>query len=151
MVPEDAANQQIANGFNLDPALDATRFHVCRYPGGWLKVLAEFEQSHADALRKFTRRHLVLLIDFDGKVEERTAQFKSAFPPGVADRAYVLGSRDDPESLRTNTRLKFEGIGKALAGECASRVPSLWSHELLKHNEPELKRLMDAVSPFLFT
>lgn len=40
VVPEDAANQQIANGFNLDPALDATRFHVGRYPGGWLKVLA---------------------------------------------------------------------------------------------------------------
>ncbi len=151
VVPEDDANRQIANGFNLHPALADTRFHVGKYPGGWLKVLAEFEQSHAVALRKFTLRHLVLLIDFDGKVEERAFKFKSAIPSDVADRVYVLGARDDPESLRTNTGLKFEGIGKALAGECASREPMLWSHELLKHNEQELKRLMDAVRPFLFT
>jgi hypothetical protein len=151
VVPEDDANRQIANGFNLHPTLDATRVHVGRHPGGWLKVLAEFEQLHVDTLRKFTQRHLVLLIDFDGKGEERTAQFKSAFPLGVADRVYVLGARDDPESLRTHTGLKFEGIGKALAGGCASGEPGLWSHDLLKHNEQERKRLMDAVKPFLFT
>jgi len=151
VVPEDAANHDIANGFNLEPALDATRFHVRKYPGGWHKVLMEFEQLHVDALRKFTLRHLVLLIDFDDRVDERTAQFKSAFPPGVADRVYVLGTRNEPESLRTNTKLTFENIGKELAGACASRETGLWSHELLKHNAQELKRLMDAVRPFLFT
>lgn len=151
VVPEDDANRQIANGFNLHPALNDKCFGIGKSSGGWLKVLLELEQVHAKALRTITLRHLVLLIDFDSKVDERAAKFKAATPPDVADRVYLLGTRSEPESLRTNTGLKYESIGKALADECASREPGLWSHELLKHNEHELKRLMAAVKPFLFT
>jgi hypothetical protein len=151
VVPEDDADQQIANGFNLEPALNVNRFHVGRYPGGWPKVRAELEQRHVGTLRKFTLQHLVLLIDFDGKVEERTAQFKAAIPPDVAERVYVLGARDKPESLRKKTSLTYEGIGKALAGACASRELGLWSHEMLGHNAQDLKRLMTSVRSFLFT
>ena len=91
VVPEDDANRQLANGFYLHADLDDTRFHISKAPGGWLKVLLEFEQVHAKALRTFTLRHLVLLIDFDGKVDERAAKFKAAIPADVADRVYLLG------------------------------------------------------------
>jgi hypothetical protein len=45
----------------------------------------------------------------------------------------------------------FEEIGESLARDCADHKNETWGHELLKHNEKELKRMILSVKPFLFT
>lgn len=150
VVPEDDATRQLANGFLLHPSVDGTCIDIRQAPGGWSKVLTDFETTHIADLRKYPSRHLVLLIDFDDQVEDRTRLFRDRFPRDVASRVYVIGSRSEPEPLRKTIGQPFEKIGEALAESCAEGFPGPWAHELLKHNEAELVRLIADVKPFLF-
>jgi hypothetical protein len=43
-----------------------------------------------------------------------------------------------------------EDIGEALSQDCSNNTQKAWGHEMLKHNEAELKRLIKFVKPFLF-
>jgi len=151
VVPEDDANRQLANGFLLHPALNDTCIEIRPASGGWLRVLQEFVSDHVSDLRKYPLRHLVLLIDFDEKVETRTERFRNEFPDDVSGRVYVLGTRDEPEPLRRALGQSLERIGEALAGSCADGNPELWNHELLNHNQAELDRLTENVKPILFS
>jgi hypothetical protein len=45
----------------------------------------------------------------------------------------------------------LEDIGRSLADACYNGVDGDWTHDDLKHNEPERKRLLEAVRPFLFS
>lgn len=150
VVPEDDANRQLVNGFCLHPALNGTCIDVRPASGGWLRVLADFEQMHASKLREFPLRHLVLMIDFDDKVDERSAMIKGKIPADVADRVYVLGLRGEPEPFRKHMGKSLEKLGEDLAAACTSSLPGLWAHDLLKHNHEELVRLTNTVKPFLF-
>ncbi len=150
VIPEDGANRQLANGFALVPGLNSTCIDVRPEAGGWPKVLSDFKSVHEAGLRKYPLRHLVLLIDFDDAVEERTRRFKTEFPPDVADRVYLLGARSEPEPLRKACGLSLERIGTGLANTCVDGTPGLWEHDLLVHNQSELDRLTASVKPFLF-
>lgn len=150
VLPEDERNRELANGFLLDPGVRHRMVQVLPKAGGWLKVLAAFEENHVFGLRKFPDRHLVLLIDFDEQVEERLERFRTAFPAEVADRVFILGSLDEPEPLRKAVGRSLESIGQALALACADGEPGLWSHPMLAHNQGELDRLTHKVKPFLF-
>lgn len=90
VLPEDDANRQIINGFLLDPSLNQRAIQPLPIAGGWGKVRDDLSASQADQLRKYPKRHLVLLIDFDGQVAERTQSFQEAIPDDVRDRVYVL-------------------------------------------------------------
>jgi hypothetical protein len=46
--------------------------------------------------------------------------------------------------------MSFERIGEALSRDCSDNTRTVWGHELLKHNESELERLILNVKPFLF-
>lgn len=150
VVPEDDANRQLANGFLLHPSLDGTCIDIRPPSRGWVNVLKEFEAIHINGLRSYVLRHLVLLIDFDEQVENRTKHFRDQFPSDVSERVYVLGARGEPESLRRNLGWSLEKIGNALAEACADGNTDLWSNELLRHNEAELARLTAGVKLFLF-
>ena len=150
VLPEDDADRQIANGFLLDPSINLRNIQVLTPAGGWEKVLDSFVEHHAAALRKWPARHLVLLIDFDGRIEERTAHFVSQFPADVQDRVYLLGTRSEPEPLRRQCGDSLENIGKALAAECCRDETDLWAHALLAHNAAERARLNANVKFFLF-
>ncbi|NER94023.1 MAG: hypothetical protein F6J86_09315 [Symploca sp. SIO1B1] len=71
--------------------------------------------------------------------------------PDLQKRVFVLGVLSEPEKLKTAlNQMTYEEIGKALANDCYYNTSELWGHELLKHNKPELARMIDSVKPFLF-
>ena len=150
VVPEDDANRQLANGFLLHPRLDLTAIDVRPAPGGWPKVLEAMERIHTRELRKYTLRQLILLVDFDGKGDARAAHFRAAFPSDVQGRIYVLGVRDEPESMRADLGIRFEDVGRRLADACDNDEDGLWGNEHLLHNRAELLRLSANVKPILF-
>ena len=150
VLPEDDANRQIATGFLLDPSLKLRNIRVLTPSGGWGKVLDNFVNDHITGLRKYPHRHLVLLIDFDDRVDARHAQFLTHFPDDVRDRIFLLGTSSEPEPLRKKCGVSLEVIGKKLAAECYRDETNLWAHELLAHNEPERQRLNAKVKFILF-
>ena len=150
VLPEDDANRQIANGFLLDPSIKPRNIRVLQPAGGWGKVLDSFLNDHIAELRRWSQRHLVLLIDFDDHVEERTQQFVNHFPEDVRDRVFLLGTKGEPEPLRKQCGNSLEDIGTALAGECYHEETTLWNHQLLAHNAAERTRLNAKVKSILF-
>lgn len=151
VVPEDDANRQLANGFLLHPSVVVTCIDIRRPAGGWARVLDEFSAVHISDLRKYTDRHLVLLIDFDGQVTQRTQLFRDRCPRDVSGRVYLLGRRDEPEPFRKMVGQPLEKIGTCLAGACADGWPGMWRHAQLTDNGAELARLKMCVKPFLFS
>ncbi|MDZ7812931.1 MAG: hypothetical protein U5L74_07375 [Ideonella sp.] len=147
---EDRADEKIANGFLLDPSVKQRNIQVLRPSGGWSKVLDSFLKDHVAGLRKWAGRHLVLLIDFDGKIESRTERFASQFPEDVRDRVFLLGTRGEPEQLRKQYGDSLEKAGKQLAGECYREETDLWNHALLAHNLAERARLNAKVRSIIF-
>lgn len=150
VLPEDDANRQIANGFLIDPSIKQRNIQVLPPAGGWGKVLDSFKKDHAEKLRKFKERHLVLLIDFDDHVAERQQQFLESFPEDIRGRVFLLGTLSEPEPLRKECGDSLENIGKNLATECFHNKDGLWSHPQLAHNAEERKRLNDKVKSILF-
>lgn len=151
VVPEDDANRQLANGFLLQSSsMDHRVIYICPIANGWRKILDSLENTHIEDLIRYPLRHLVLLFDFDNKVEERTKMFHEKIPQNVLDRVYLLGTSDEPEKLRTTLGNSLEKIGKDLSTSCEHSDTELWSNPMLKHNEAELERLVKSVKPFLF-
>lgn len=150
VLPEDDANRQMVNGFLLAPSLNARAIQVLLVADGWVNVFERFKTSHIGPLRKYPDRHLVLLIDFDGQVEDRMTRFQQTCPDDVRDRVYLLGVRDEPEPLRKDCGVSLEKIGERLGQACADGEEGLWAHTMLAHNQAELNRLIANVKPFLF-
>jgi hypothetical protein len=150
VLPEDDANRQIVNGFLLDPSLNERAIQVLPIAGGWAKVRDDFVAYQVPQLRKYPKRHLVLLIDFDGLVNDRMQLFQQVCPTDVRDRVYLLGTQDEPEPLRKDCGASLEKIGEQLGQACATGEPGLWTHVMLAHNQAELNRLIQSVKPFLF-
>ena len=149
VLPEDDANRQIANGFSLSSNLDRRRIQVLPPPGGWRKVIAEFENNYVSAMRKYTETRVMLLIDFDDR-ENRLSYVQSKIPDDLKERVFILGVQSEPENLKRDTKKTFEKIGQALAKDCVNNTNELWGHDLLKHNQAELDRAIADVKPFLF-
>ncbi len=45
----------------------------------------------------------------------------------------------------------LEHIGETLAEDCPDKQNPLWNDDMLKHNAPELERLLESVRHFLFS
>jgi hypothetical protein len=63
VLPEDDANRQLANGFDLN--ISSRQFQVLAPSGGWARVRDCFVSDHVSDMRKNPDRFMVLLIDFD--------------------------------------------------------------------------------------
>ncbi len=150
VLPEDDANGQMANGFQLDPLLDTRRIQILEEAGGWREVLNRFTQDHVAEMTRYGNRFMVLLIDFDGR-EDRLNEAMSTIPVSLRERVFVLGAWNEPEDLRTNLGCSYERIGAALAKDCRENTAEMWSHTLLRHNSVELERLRIQVRPLLFS
>jgi hypothetical protein len=149
VLPEDDANIQLANGFHLNVAWNKYRqMQVLKAGGGWLEVLNAFETEHLRQMEHCTNRFLVLLIDFDGKLD-RFDNAKERIPETVADRVFILGVLTEPEELRAALG-DYETIGRAMADDCRDGTDVIWSHELLRHNVTELNRLRRLIRQVLF-
>ncbi|NER36573.1 MAG: hypothetical protein F6J93_21745 [Oscillatoria sp. SIO1A7] len=149
VLPEDDANRQIANGFILHPNVNARSIQVLPPSGGWRKVLEDFRNVHAPEMQSLSNRMILLVIDFD-RDEDRLTYIERQIPEGIRNRVFVLGVISEPESLRSDIQKSWEGIGEALAKDCADRTNELWGHDLLKHNQTELERMTSLVKPYLF-
>ena len=149
VLPEDRANEQLVNGFLLDPSLDANSIQVLRPVGGWSRVIEKFEQTHIAEMNRYPLRHMILLVDFD-QVHDRLAKVQDSIPDYLKDRVFVLGVWSQPENLRALLQKKYEEIGITLAEECQSESLTTWNHDLLKHNSGELIRMNAIIKPILF-
>ncbi len=148
VLPEDDANRQLANGFQLHLSVEARKMQVLEEAGGWQKVIDLFKSDHIHLLLRNEQRHMVLLVDFDENAN-RIAVLKSEIPEPLRERVFVLGVWSEPENLKRELGA-CESIGLALARECQENIRLTWSHELLRHNSEELNRLTKRVRPFLF-
>jgi hypothetical protein len=147
VLPEDDANRQLANGFDLN--LSSRQFRVLEVAGGWARVRDIFVSDHVIPMRNNPSRFMVLLIDFDDDLD-RLETIKSDIPADLTDRVFVVGTRSNPEALRKAGLGPYEAIGSSLANDCRDGTQTIWAHELLRHNEDELARLREAVCGFLF-
>ncbi len=157
VLPEDRANEEIVNGFNNFLDLYSRAIQIERPAGGWEKVVDKFKEDHVSLMRKFPKRMMVLLIDFDLR-EDRLTYVKDEIPEALQDRVFILGVLSEPDDLkRIKKRFesigtgKLEEIGETLAKDCSNdNTNGLWEHDLLKHNKDELDRMILSVKPFLF-
>src|ERR1035437_387678 len=150
VLPEDDANGQLANGFQLDQSLDTRRMQILEEAGGWREVLNRFREDHVKEMDRYASRFMVLLIDFDGR-EDRLNEARAAIPDHLKERVFVLGAWNEPEDLRINLGCSYEDIGSALAKDCRDNAELTWAHNLLCHNAGELERLRIHVRPILFS
>ena len=148
-MPEDRANEEIANGFIQISSINNGTIKIERPAGGWKKVLKRFKEEHIAVMRQYTKTKVVLLIDFDQK-EGRLSYVNSQIPDDLKERVFVLGVLSNPEDLRNDIGKNFEGIGEDLANNCSDNTNDSWEHKLLKHNRIELDRMIVSVRPFLF-
>jgi len=149
VLPEDDANRQLANGFQLDPLLDTRRMQILEEAGGWREVLDRFTAHHLKEMERYADRFMVLLIDFDGK-KDRLNTVKAEIPEHLKERVFVLGAWRDPEELRQNLG-SYETIGLAMAKDCRNGTEETWAHNLLCHNAGELECLRKHVRPILIS
>lgn len=150
VLPEDRANASIANGFALHPLLKGARYTILPEAGGWIKALEKFREVHVPAMLRNTERVLVLLIDFDEKLD-RFDKALEYVPTELRDRVFVLGVWSEPEKLKAElNRSTLEGIGTRIARACNGEPEEIWAHQLLKHNEEERQRFQRQLGGFLF-
>jgi hypothetical protein len=149
VLPEDDANRQVANGFELDPCLSTRKIQVLEVTGGWAEVLNCFTSDHVAQMQLYPTRIVVLLIDFDGK-EERLHSAKTRIPQLLSNRVFIFGAWTEPEDLRKAGLNSYEAIGLALAKDCREGTDAIWGHKLLRHNVAELNRFRKTVCPILF-
>jgi hypothetical protein len=119
--------------------------------GGWGNVLKTFEDEYIQTSRNYPQAHVVMLIDFDGHINQRQEQFQNAIPNDIRDRVFVVGSSQNPETLRQALQISFEDIGRTLANDCDARTAGNWNHAQLQHNDSDRQRLVQIVRPFLFS
>jgi hypothetical protein len=150
VLPEDDANRQIANGFILNSNINQRAIQVLPPAGGWQKTIDAFIKNHAPTMRQFLERRMVLLIDFDQK-DNRFEYVTGQIPEDLSERVFILGVQSEPENLRKSLQKSYENIGESLAVDCVENSNQFWEHELLKHNQPELERMISDIKPYLFT
>lgn len=150
VLPEDDANRQIANGFLLHHQLNSRAVQVLPVLGGWKSVVDDFTDNHVSELRRYDRRLLLMLVDFDERSDKRLSDIKAKIPDDLIDRVFVLGSMSEPEDLKRELKMSLENIGVELSNDCAENTMTIWSHPLLVHNLAELERLNMHVKPVVF-
>ncbi|MEG4912722.1 hypothetical protein [Microcoleus sp. B7-D4] len=149
VLPEDDANRQIVIGFINDLNVDNSVIQVVPIADGWKKAVEQLTNDYEPGMRKYLKRRIVLIIDFD-KNENRFSYVDRHIPEDLKERVFVLGVQSNPEKLKSDIKKSFEEIGKALAQDCSDNTYKLWGHELLTHNKTELERMASSVKPFLF-
>lgn len=144
VIPEDDANRQIMEGFRNHLSIAPRKIHVENVAGGWQKALESFQDEHAPLMRKYDKRQVLIMIDFD-EVGNRLARAKEYIPEDLRDRVFVLGSSSNPEKLSSALKLKKEEVGTELAQACVTDSGEIWDNPLLSHNQSELARMKSGI------
>ncbi|MHB1558778.1 MAG: hypothetical protein ACYC61_15095 [Isosphaeraceae bacterium] len=123
VIPEDEADREIADGFVNNQRVDDRRIQVMPVARGWPNVLTTFQDEYIPRLRKYPLGHVVMLVDFDDRGNDRMARFRQVIPDDLGGRVFVVGSSMNPEALKDALKLSAEKIGWQLAEDCAQGVP----------------------------
>jgi hypothetical protein len=150
VLPEDDANRQLANGFVEHLNINHRAIQILPEARGWENALDELEKNYSSRIQKYPDCIFVLMIDFDNS-QSRLQYAKGRVPQGIEERVFILGVFSAPEKLRKALSLSFEKIGETLADECVNERQTLWTHQLLEHNQDELIRIAAVINSFLFT
>lgn len=166
VLAEDANTSQLAEGFIQHYAVNEHRCRIHKYAKGWKDAAGVASALHLD---RNAEDYVVLVVDFDrddpsAEIEQGVARRISMIKKLVAgnvhpDRLFILGARSETESFKVamhkyfkNGSLTYEGIGEALAEECADHQKRVgaWGDDELVHNMDEIQKLEQTVKPFLF-
>lgn len=150
VIPEDDADRQFADGFELDSRLKPLAMQVMPVEGGWKKVIEKILADYVPKVRSNLHTHVLGIIDCD-EHPDRIVEQLSQFPEDVRDRIFLLGTLDDPQAFKRAVKLPFEKIGISLADECFQQEFSLWRHEHLAHIHEEIARAAATLRPILFS
>ncbi len=150
VIPEDHADEQIANGFVLHDQVKSPQIQILPCTGGWSSVLEKFVKEYVTHLRNHKNGYVIMLIDFDLEYETRRKHFEEKVPDDLKNRVFVVGPKDEPEVLKKALGGSLEDIGESLAEDCFKRTSDVWGHDHLNHNEPDLQRLLQSVRPIIF-
>jgi len=150
LIPEDRRNEQLANGFVNHYKVDVRRLDVMPVAGGWSHVLKIFEDEYTQRLRENPSDHVVMLIDYDGNYDNRRKKFEDAIPDDLKQRVFVVGSKVTPEAMKKVMAKDYEQIGLLLADDCFDGTETTWSHDHLKHNDPDRLQMVNIIRPILF-
>ncbi len=157
VIPEDEQWRQVVNGFLQEVSVNRNSLQVLPKAGGWPHAFARIEDTYAVRMRKYSECRLLLLIDFDTtgnhsvKLEDRLATFHDETTSDLSDRVFVLGILSKkPKDLSSEFGMSLEKLGEKFAKNCTDNIPELWDHALLRHNKPELERMISSVKSFLF-
>jgi hypothetical protein len=97
---------------------------VLEEAGGWSAMLNRFVSDHVGGMDRYTGRHMVLLIDFDGS-RERLRIAKDRIPEHLTERVFVLGVLTEPEALKSSGLGSYETIGGKMAKDCRERTDDI--------------------------
>jgi hypothetical protein len=151
VIPEDKANRDIINGFSEYLEINQRQFWVEDLARGWTNGSKRLDELARGHMIKYTHSYAVLVIDFDGQ-EDRGSKIRLALPKAVRDRIFIIGALSEPESLRDDTGLSYEGLGRQMAKSCSESNFDFWQRQkLLRHNMQEVGRLSESVSKLFFT
>lgn len=150
VIPEDDCDRQLADGFVLHDQVRAPCIQVMPPAGGWSEVLRIFRTEYVPRLRQFPKGHVVMVIDYDGAYANRRIDFEREIPNDLKDRVFVIGAKQTPEELKAQLGGSFDEIGRTLADDCFNDANTVWSHDHLRHNDPDRNRLISVVKAFLF-
>jgi len=150
IIPEDHADEQIANGFTEHDQVTLKQVQVMPYADGWPGVLNKFQTQYIHYLRNNQKGYVVLLIDFDNNYANQRRRFDEAVPSDLKDRVFVVGVKETPEVLRQKLGKGFEEIGKELVDDCYKGTDGSWTNEDMKHNDPDRIKMIETVRPILF-
>ena len=150
VIPEDQAVCDIVNGFSTYLDANERQFSVYDLARGWERGRDTLLQLSEGYMRKYPYSYAVLIVDFDGNAH-RGSEIKNQIPEEVRDRVFVVGVLNEPEDLKDSTGMKFEELGRQIAGGCKDSSIDFWKgQELLAHNVDEIRRLSEAVRDLFF-
>jgi len=151
IIPEDRADEQIANGFLLHDQVKSINISVMPHRTGWKSVLECFQKEYISYLETNPTGFVILLIDFDGIPEARQELFADEIPDELQDRVFVVGARQNPEELKKQLGKNLEQIGFGLAEDCFEDKNTLWGHAELHHNEAMRLRMVELIRGIVFS
>ncbi len=144
VIPEDDANRQIMTGFNNHLDVNSRQIQIEPVAGGWLKALETFKSDHVRGMETLDKRHVLILIDFDGH-PDRLERAREYIPENLGARVFVLGCLSEPEKVRSATGMSKEELGEALAEACLSGQSGVWNNAILAHNQEELEKMKNTI------
>jgi hypothetical protein len=150
VIPEDQAVREIVNGFSTCLDANERQFSVYDLARGWERgkeILLDLSKGY---MREYPHSYAILIVDFDRNAH-RGSEIKNQVPEGVRDRVFVVGVLNEPEDLKESTGMKFEELGRQIAGGCKDSSIDFWKgQELLAHNVDEIRRLSGAIRDLFF-